>query len=116
MGIDVHNDVFFSSLEGIKIPPGEDFKRFIKEQIQQPDMVLPIISQNYLASQFCLAELGASWAMSHRVIPFLVAPITYADMNEGSSCQRECLEDRRSERLERSARGCSSGSKDRSEA
>lgn len=80
IGIDVHNDVFCSSLEGIKIPPGVDFKAFIKDQIQHPKIVILVISQNYLASQFCLAELGASWAMSHRVIPFLVPPITFADM------------------------------------
>lgn len=79
-GIDVHNDVFCSSLEGIGIPPGEDFKHFIKDQIQEPELVILIISQNYLASPFCLAELGASWAMSHHMIPLLVPPVTYADL------------------------------------
>jgi hypothetical protein len=59
MGIDVLKNVFCASPEGIKIPAGSDFKQFIKEQIQEPQIVLLLISQNYFASQFCLAELGA---------------------------------------------------------
>src|SRR5438270_6014278 len=31
MGIDVQNDVFCTSLEGLKIPPGKDFKDFVKD-------------------------------------------------------------------------------------
>jgi hypothetical protein len=80
MGIDVVKEVFCTSLEGLQIPPGKDFKRFIHEQIQSPKIVVLLISQNYLASPFCLAEVGASWAMAHRMIPFLIPPITFADM------------------------------------
>jgi TIR domain len=80
MQINVQDAVFCTSLEGLKIPPGKDFKDFIKEQIQEPQIVVLLISQNYLASQFCLAELGASWAMSHRIIPFLIPPVTFDDM------------------------------------
>src|SRR5690349_5879628 len=80
MGINVQKDVTCTSLEGLKIPAGMDFKQFIKEQIQEPKIVLLLISKNYFASQFCLAELGASWAMSHRIIPFLVPPCKSDDM------------------------------------
>lgn len=80
MGIDVQKAVFCTSLEGMKIPPGKDFKDFVKDQIQEPQIVVLLISQNYFASQFCLAELGASWAMSHRIIPFLIPPVTFDDM------------------------------------
>ena len=80
IGIDVQNAVFCTSLEGMKIPPGKDFKDFVKDQIQEPQIVVLLISQNYLVSQFCLAELGASWAMSHRIIPFLIPPVTFDDL------------------------------------
>ena len=80
MAIDVQRSVFCTSLEGLKIPAGMDFKQFIKDQIQEPQIVLLLISQNYLASQFCLAEVGASWAMSHRIIPLLITPAKYDDM------------------------------------
>jgi hypothetical protein len=80
MGIDVQASVFCTSLEGLKIPPGKDFKDFVRDQIQEPQIVVLLISQNYLASQFCLAELGASWAMSHRIIPFLIPPVKFDDL------------------------------------
>lgn len=80
MGINVTDQVFCTSLEGMKIPPGMDFKEFVRGQIQNPKIVLLLISKNYLASQFCLAELGASWAMSHRIIPMLIPPTNYDDM------------------------------------
>lgn len=80
MGINVAKEVFCTSLEGLKIPAGKDFKEFIKDQIQNPKIVLLLISRNYLASQFCLAEVGASWALSHNAIPFLVPPVEHKDM------------------------------------
>jgi hypothetical protein len=80
MGIDAQQQVFCSSLEGLGIPAGQDFKQFIKDQIQEPKLVFLLISQNYLASPFCLAEVGASWAMSHAVVPLLVPPLKFTDL------------------------------------
>ncbi|CAN5780050.1 hypothetical protein BH09VER1_BH09VER1_17630 [soil metagenome] len=72
--------IFCTSLEGMKIPPGKDFKTFIKEQIQSPKIVFLLISKNYVESQFCVAEAGASWAMSHTVVPIIIPPATFDDM------------------------------------
>ncbi|WP_321902938.1 toll/interleukin-1 receptor domain-containing protein, partial [Paraburkholderia tropica] len=74
------DDVFCSSLEGLGVPSGKDFINYIKGQIQQPDVVIFLLTENYFASQFCLAELGASWALSHAALPLLVPPLTYADV------------------------------------
>jgi TIR domain-containing protein len=80
MNIDVTADVFCSSIAETGITPGADFTQFIKEQIQTPKIVLLLISHNYLASQFCLAEVGACWAKSHEIVPLLVEPAGFADM------------------------------------
>lgn len=72
--------VFCCSLESVGIQPGQDFKQFIKEQIQDPKLVFLLISQNYLASAFCLAEVGACWAMSHTIVPLLVPPLKFDDL------------------------------------
>jgi len=80
IGLRVPEDVFCSSLQGAKIPPGVNFVDFVKSQISQPKIVILLISQNYFASQFCLAELGATWAMSHQAIPIVVPPLRYADL------------------------------------
>ncbi|EKS6739482.1 toll/interleukin-1 receptor domain-containing protein [Enterobacter kobei] len=74
------DDVFCSSLEGLGIPAGENFIDHIKDQIQAPKLVVAIISRNYLSSQFCMCELGAAWAMSHKLLPLLVPPLQYQDV------------------------------------
>jgi hypothetical protein len=79
MGIDP-KDVFCSSLEGLGIPPGKNFISFIKNQIQTPKIVFLLISQNYMCRDFCLAELGATWAMSHLAIPIIVPPVEFDNL------------------------------------
>ncbi|NEX63609.1 TIR domain-containing protein [Noviherbaspirillum sp. 17J57-3] len=74
------DDIFCSSLEGLGIPSGQDFITYIKSQIQHPEAVILLLSENYFASQFCLCELGAAWAMSHKAYPLLVPPLKYADV------------------------------------
>lgn len=80
-GANVSSDeIFCSSLEGLGIPTGVNFIDQIKGEIQNPELVVALISPNYLVSQFCMCELGASWAMSHRMLPLLVPPLEYADV------------------------------------
>lgn len=74
------NDIFCSSLSGMGIPSGTNFIDYIKGQIQQPEVVIVIFSNAYINSQFCLCELGATWAMTHRMLPLLVPPLVHADV------------------------------------
>ena len=73
-------DMFCSSLQGLGIPSGVNFAGFIRGQIREPRVVVLLLSQAYLNSQFCLCELGAAWVLSHRVIPLLVPPLEYKDV------------------------------------
>ncbi len=74
------DDFFCSSLEGLGIPAGKNFIECIKSQLQGPETVIVILSPNYYESHFCLCELGATWAMSHSLLPLLVPPLTYNDI------------------------------------
>lgn len=73
-------DVFCSSLEGLGIPSGKDFITYIREQIQNPDCVILLLTPNYFSSSFCICEMGASWAMAHNMLPLLVPPLKYEDV------------------------------------
>ena len=80
-GLDIkQNQIFCTSLEGLGIPAGKDFIDYIKGQIQEPKVVIAIISPNYNQSEFCLCELGATWAMAHNLFPLLVPPTKYKDL------------------------------------
>ncbi len=84
-------EVFCTSLEGLGVPAGNDFLDVIKSELQEPDLVISLISSNYLQSQFCLCELGATWAMSHNNLPLLVPPLTYEDLSSVISTKQAIL-------------------------
>jgi hypothetical protein len=73
-------DIFCSSLEGLGIPSGKNFISYIKEKLQSPEIVLILLTENYFSSEFCLCELGATWAMSHNFLPIIVPPLSYDDV------------------------------------
>lgn len=72
--------IFCTSLDGQKIPAGTSFPDFIRSKIQEPAIVVALITPNYLASEFCLSELGATWAMQHNFFPLIVKPAERSKM------------------------------------
>jgi hypothetical protein len=76
-GCDVSpNDILFTSSPGKDIKVGEpSFIDYLKKQLASPKLVILLITENYLASSFCLAELGASWRMGFECFPLAVNPI-----------------------------------------
>ncbi len=74
------SDIFCSSLEGLGIDSGTNFIDFIHKQISKPKVVILLLTPEYFNSNFCLCELGASWILSHRIIPLLVSPLEYSDV------------------------------------
>ncbi|WP_386684151.1 toll/interleukin-1 receptor domain-containing protein [Loktanella sp. R86503] len=78
-GIGVPNEaIFCSSLDGHGIPFGEDFNAYMKEQIQEPKLVLLLMTPAYMESWFCLMEVGAAWSQSHRSLAIVVPPIKFS--------------------------------------
>lgn len=66
------NLIFCSSIEGLKIKSGEDFRQRIKTELLQAGMVLQFISESYKKSEVCLNEMGAAWVLCNNVIPFII--------------------------------------------
>jgi TIR domain len=60
LGMGVHPDrIFYSSMPG-SIPVGVDFVDHILKELKDAKLVLCLLSQAYIESQFCIAELGAA--------------------------------------------------------
>ena len=74
------SEILCTSLEGMRIPNGKNFREFLKEQIQNPKLVILLLTKNYFVSEFCLCEMGASWGMELDVYPLLVSPLKYDDV------------------------------------
>jgi hypothetical protein len=78
LGLEVpSNEIFCTSLAGMGIPSGEDFRNAIKDKLTTAALVFLLITPNYHKSQMCLAEMGAAWVLGKRVIPIIVPPIAY---------------------------------------
>lgn len=75
------SEVLCTSLEGLGVPTGQDFLEFLKNKLRDVDVVMMLLTKNYYLSQFCLCELGASWALSQDVIPLLAPSLTLEEVD-----------------------------------
>lgn len=73
MGI-AREEIFYTSQPGI-LPTGEDFINNIKRAMLDCEAVIFIITEEYMRSAFCMAELGAAWGLSKKVYPLLLIDI-----------------------------------------
>jgi len=64
--------IFCTSIEGLGIKSGEDFRQRIKSELLNAKVVIQIISDDYKKSEVCLNEMGAAWVLADEVIPFVV--------------------------------------------
>jgi hypothetical protein len=86
-----HDEVFCTSLEGQGIPEGtQDFKEYIRGELDGCDTAIALISENYYASAFCMCELGAIWMVAKNFFPILVPPVNFNDLRgviSGTQCR-----------------------------
>ena len=71
------NDIFCTSLEGMKIHTGEDWRNEIQKSLCKAKVVILFITPNYKESELCLNEMGAAWAMNIKVIPIIIDPLNF---------------------------------------
>ena len=79
LGID-ENDVFCTSLSGT-LPTGLEFIPYIKKNLEDCEKVVFFITESYFKSPFCLAELGAAWALNQNIYPIVVPPLSATEIN-----------------------------------
>lgn len=71
---------FLTSDEELKI--GEDWIESIRLGMEESNIVLPLITPNFLESQFCLCELGATWINKKALVPIIVPPLDHSALQE----------------------------------
>lgn len=80
MGIP-RKEIFCTSQSGTLVS-GDLFIERIRENLNGCQLIVCILSPNYLRSKFCLAEMGAAWLQTGKIIPLLVPPLRYEDLND----------------------------------
>ncbi|MBY0206785.1 toll/interleukin-1 receptor domain-containing protein [Paenibacillus cucumis (ex Kampfer et al. 2016)] len=71
----VRDDFFYTSDE--ELNPGEDWVNAIEVGMKEANLIIPIITPNYMESQFCLCELGAAWINNKNLVPVVIPPLDY---------------------------------------
>ena len=87
-------DIFYSS-QPEKIPSGMDFNEYMREKIDNAELVIFMVSKNFLGRPFCLCEMGAAWVQVKRRFPIVVPPASFGDLTAVlSGLQGRRLDDR----------------------
>ena len=73
-------DIFCTSIEEMGIRNGDDIRQHIKENIQSADFSFLMISKNYKASEICINEMGAVWAVDNRVRYYLLPDVDFKEI------------------------------------
>jgi hypothetical protein len=66
--------VFCTSIEGLGIKTGDDFRNHIRKNLITSDFSLIMVSENFKRSEVCLNEMGASWAIDNIKVKQLLFP------------------------------------------
>lgn len=73
-------DIFCTSIEGINILNGDDFRNKIVDELKSSKGAILIITDNYKKSEVCLNEMGAIWALGLIRFPLISKPITFKNV------------------------------------
>lgn len=75
LGCDIKdNQIFCTSIDGLGIKTGEDFRTHIHQNLVNADFSLIMVSENYKQSEVCLNEMGASWVIDNVKVKQLLFP------------------------------------------
>ena len=73
------DDIFCTSIDGMKIKNGEDIRKHIQENVNYADFAILLVSKSYKESEVCLNEMGAVWAIDKKVKAYV-----FPDLQEAS--------------------------------
>lgn len=81
-GFHIDTTEIFCTSDDNSLRVGEDFIKSIKENLHDSEIVLFLITQNYIDSKFCVMEMGAAWAFKNNIFPIIVPPLDYNILND----------------------------------
>lgn len=68
--------VFSSSTPGSGIGAGKDVLAGLRSALDDAELLVELLTENYLKSTMCVMEYGAAWATQKRSLPIVFEPLT----------------------------------------
>lgn len=65
-------EISCSSVEGAGIKTGSAFVKWIQQHLENSKIIILFLTPNYYASKFCMAEMGAAWALRKEIFPIVL--------------------------------------------
>ena len=81
-------DIAFTSEETFGVEPGENIAKYIRGNICGAEVVLLMISSNYKASDICLNEMGAAWALGKKCLSVVLPNADFSYIGWLSSLEK----------------------------
>ena len=81
-GFGISRDCIFSSSILRNMKTNDNVSETIKSNIKNCSIIILLITSSYMRSPFCLAELGAAWALEKKIVPIVIAPISIKEYNK----------------------------------
>lgn len=81
LGFNLNSDIFCTSVDGAKISASKKWRQEIKDALTSSIVSILIITPNYRESEVCMNEMGAIWACSKNIFPFIIDPITFSNFS-----------------------------------
>ena len=69
-----------TSVEGYRLLPGDDTSQTLRQNLQDADVVLGLLTPSSLRSHYVLLELGAAWGFQKVSIPLLTPGVDFSDL------------------------------------
>lgn len=73
-------EIFNSSSPGMKVKIGTDWRRAIKKNLLDSELIFLIITPNYFECEVCLCEMGAAWTSEKTVIPLIPDTFSFEEI------------------------------------
>lgn len=73
-------NIVCTSFESTGVPLGENIPQYIKDNIAQADVFLAMVSNNYKASEVCMNEVGAAWALDKKPIQVVLPGVEFSQL------------------------------------
>jgi hypothetical protein len=78
-----YTDIYCTSKGDIDV--GSQYIDNMKDNLRNCEVVVMLLSVNYFKSSFCLAEMGGAWALNKTLVPFLIPPKQFKDVEQPST-------------------------------
>lgn len=88
-----NEDIFCSSLNGQGVENGKRINSTIQNKIRECELIVFVITSNFLKSSYCTSELGAGWALcdeKHDLFIFKSEDVSYDELNGFLSNDFKC--------------------------